>query len=143
MIRCHLSIVTLLCMLSLSAGCGSGADADYVPLSGTISLNGDQEISGGIVATADPATYGNDELKPPTAHAAIENGRFKFLKNQRPSAGTYIFSFRIVDKSNPANFNTDEPGAFKILYRKTITIPDSGDTNLTVELAEEERVSNK
>jgi hypothetical protein len=126
-------IAVLCCTL---VGCG-GDGFDRVPLSGTVTFEGDASRSGFITAT--PATAGTGA---PTATAVIENGKFSFPLNQGPIAGSYIFevNLNVPDKLTPTSGDQSRPedanetGATQVTYQKTLDVPAEGNSGFAIEV---------
>lgn len=126
-LRIPVGVAFLSCLL---AGCG-GDGFSRVPLSGTVSLDGDTSRSGAITAT--PAQAGTSA---PNATAIIENGKFSFPKDQGPVAGSYIFEVNLtVPDEEPlsAEYSNEAGGNF-VTYEKTLDIPTGGSDSFSIEV---------
>ena len=124
----------------LVAGCG-GDSFDRVPLSGTVTCEGNANPSGGILAT--PAQTGTNA---PNVSAPLADGKFSIPADQGPVAGSYIFEISVqIPGAQPA------PGASPegevetgpaITYRKPIDVPKGGSDSLAIELTSADKVGD-
>jgi hypothetical protein len=122
------------------AGCG-GDSYDRVPLSGTVTCEGMESVSGGILATpAEPSTDAPNVSTPVTA------GSFTFSRDLGPVAGSYVFEISLQvpgtqPKPGESPEGEKETGA-EVVYRKTVDVPEGGSDSLSIELTSADRVGD-
>lgn len=123
------AIALLSCFI---VGCADD-NFDRVPVSGTVTCEGNPNPSGSILASS--ATSGTDA---PNVGAVITDGKFSFPSGQEPVPGSYIFEISLlVPGAEPAPGESPEgevetgPG---VTYRKTIDVPEGGSDSLAIEL---------
>ena len=128
-LRIACAIALLSCLV---AGCG-GDSFDRVPLSGTVTCEGMENPTGGILAT--PAQAGTDA---PNVVWPIADGKFSIPRDQGPVPGSYIFEISLqVPGEQPAPGEAPEgdvEAGPEITYRKTIDVPEGGSDSLSIEL---------
>ncbi|NLX94907.1 MAG: hypothetical protein GXY83_01895 [Rhodopirellula sp.] len=131
------TVAWLCCFL---VGCG-GDGFDRVPVSGTVTCQGIENPSGGLVAT--PAQAGTGA---PNVSTIVTDGKFGFPADRGPVAGSYIFEFSLLDptKGPPAVGGENPEDAREtgptIPFRKTVEIPEGGGDSLSIELTPADRV---
>ena len=129
------AIALLCCSL---AGCG-GDQFNRVPVSGTVTCEGNDSPSGSILATPAEAGAG-----APNAGTSITDGKFSFPPDQAPVAGSYIFEIGVQvsgEQPDPADMPEGEVETGpEVLYRKTVDIPEGGSESLSIELTSADKV---
>ncbi len=124
----------------LVAGCG-GDSFDRVPLSGTVTCEGMENPSGGMMAT--PAKAGTDA---PNVSWPITDGKFSIPRDQGPVPGSYIFEISVqVPGAQPPPGESPEGEVEtgpEVVYRKTIDVPEGGSDSLSIELTPADLVEN-
>jgi len=141
LLRSALKIVLACLPICCLVGCGGSEESfSRVAVSGTMSVDGDANVSGGVVAMADIETDA-DNTGRPNANARIENGKFTFDAANGPTAGAYLFeiSITVPDEATEDSGEADpedasETGGNVVVYQKRVTIPEGGSESLTVEL---------
>jgi hypothetical protein len=132
LLRIACAVALLSCLV---VGCG-GDTFDRVPLSGTVTYEGDANLSGSIVAT--PAAEGENA---PNATAIITDGKFSFPAGKRPAAGSYIFEIYLTGPAEETSSGGEsspedagETGGEEITFRKRIDVPEGGRDSVSIEL---------
>ena len=137
-LRISCAVALLSCCI---VGCG-GDGFDRVTVSGTVTCDGDANRSGSILAM--PAEAGTDA---PNVSAVITDGKFSFLPDQSPVAGSYIFEVSLlVPGEEPAPGESPEGEVEtgpEITYRKTIDVPEKGSDNLSIELTSADKLDEE
>ena len=143
-LRLLLSFLLPVCSL---AGCG-GDGFCRVPVSGTVTVDGDSNIAGSLVGTADMSndTKGTNR---PNVSAPIENGKFTFVAGTEPAAGEYVFEVSIYRPgentaavtSQSAPGDEMETGSGSVMYQTRVTIPEGGSENLAIELSSSDKLA--
>jgi len=139
-------IPVLIVALVLLSGCGGGDSFDRVPLAGTITVDGNDKPSGGITATADLKSSGDDAPELPNAYATIVDGKYEFNEDSQPGVGAYIFEISIfVPEEGAANETSTNPeyanetGSNSVLYKKKVQVPEGGSDSFSIELTKNEQ----
>lgn len=133
-----LSVSFVMCCL---AGCGGGDSFSRVPVSGTVSVDGNTNVSGSLVLTAD-IDGDPDGVGRPNASAQLEDGKFTFDATNGPAAGAYIFEIGVTvpdestseESGEGAPEGVTETGGNAIYYQRRISVPEGGSESLSVEL---------
>ena len=141
LLRSTLKSVLLACLpICCLVGCGGGDSFDRVAVSGTVSVDGDANVSGGLVAMAD-IDADPDNTSRPNANAPIENGKFTIDAANGPAVGAYLFevSITVPDEATEDSGEADpedanETGGNVVVYQKRVAIPEGGSESLAVEL---------
>ena len=137
-LRIASAIALLSCFI---VGCGGGDGFDRVPVSGTVTYEGDANRSGSIVAT--PAATGTGA---PNVSAIITDGKFSFPPDQGPVAGSYIFEVSLAAPGKATSGGGENPEDARetgptITYRKTLDVPEGGSDSLSIELTSADLVT--
>ncbi|MDA7503458.1 hypothetical protein OAF98_02975 [Planctomicrobium sp.] len=139
-----LCVFTSMAAISILAGCGGGDGFSRVPFSGTVTLNGDGNQAGSIVGTADSQSTASGSSEVPTVQAAIIDGKFEFLGDDRPVAGPYKFEiYMAVPDENSADDggqsvpeDANETGGNTVAYTKLVVVPDGGSESFSLEVTD-------
>ncbi len=123
-------------------GCG-GDGFDRVPVSGTVTCEGLENPSGGIVAT--PAQTGTGA---PNVSTNLADGKFKFPADRGPVAGSYIFEISLLKPGAVTTGGGENPEGARemgpaVTYRKTIEVSEGGNDSLSINLTSADLVREK
>ena len=122
-------------------GCGGGDSFSRVAVSGTVSVDGNTNVSGGLIATADIESDPEGGGRP-NGSAQIEGGKYSFDAENGPAAGMYRFEISITvpdentaeDAGDGAPEGETETGGNVVVYQRRVEIPEGGSESLAVEL---------
>ncbi len=128
-LRIACAVALLSCFI---VGCGGGDAFDRVAVSGTVTCEGMESLTGSILASS--AGEGTDA---PNAAAPLVDGKFTFPAEQSPVAGSYMFEISLVTgEAAPAGESPEgevETGD-EVVYQKTVDIPEGGSDSLSIDL---------
>lgn len=142
--KSYVGVLATIVAISILAGCGGGDGFSRVPFSGTVTLNGDGNQAGSIVGTADSQSTSEGASEVPTVQAAIIDGKFEFLGDDRPAAGPYKFEIYLAvpdensadDDGQSVPEDANETGGNTVSYTKLVVVPEGGTEEFSLELTD-------